>query len=208
MPQMNMAPLLAGKEGQCVSNLQRYFTKHLHLDASSIAHPARHTCHTGQNGNHRKNAAVHHQRSAIIRIGAEYTKSEAASLPVSEAFPHPDFIGLGVGRAYPQGWPHRFGGVFKPHVHSSDLNNLRMVFEIPEGIKAMQSAYSDAVKLHPDCEKHLKQCSNAVSNWTTHEINVGDVLTDVAKQIEQIGQRLDMRLVRGPLANGGSEVEQ
>lgn len=67
-------------------------------------------------------------------------------------------------------------------------------------------AYSDAVKLHPDCEKHLKQCSNAVSNWTTHEANIGDILTDVARQMEQIGQRLDMRMVRGPLATGGSEV--
>lgn len=68
-------------------------------------------------------------------------------------------------------------------------------------------AYSDAVRLHPDCEKHLKQCSSAVSNWTTHEINIGDILTDVAFQIEQIGERLDMRLVRGPLATGGGGDE-
>lgn len=90
MPQMNMAPLLAGKEGQCVSNLQRYFTKHLHLDASSIAHPARHTCHTGQNGNHRKNAAVHHYAGAILRpspkgMVRKNTLNVAVQVPTEES---------------------------------------------------------------------------------------------------------------------------
>lgn len=69
-------------------------------------------------------------------------------------------------------------------------------------------AYSASVKLYPDCERHLEQTTTASSNWTCHEVNIGDILTDVAHQIEQIGQRLDMRLVRGPLATGGSEVAQ
>ena len=80
---------------------------------------------------------VDHQVSAIIRPGATNT-IKAADLPDSEAFSCPEFMVLDVGRAYPQGWPHRFGGVFKPHVHSSDLSSQRVVFEIPVGIKTMK----------------------------------------------------------------------
>lgn len=64
-------------------------------------------------------------------------------------------------------------------------------------------AYTNAVKRHPDCERHIKQTTTASSNWTCHEVNIGDILTDVARQMEQIGQHLDMRMVRGPLAGSG-----
>lgn len=75
----------------------------------------------------------------MIQAGAEHTTSEAAHLPVSEVFSCPKFKVLDVGRAYPQGWPHRFGGVFKPHVHPVGLNSQRMVSEFPEGIKTMST---------------------------------------------------------------------
>ena len=74
---------------------------------------------------------------ARIRFGAKNTKSEASNLYVNEVFSHPEFMVLVVGRAYPQGWPQRFGVVSKPHVHSSDLESQRMVSEFPEGIKTM-----------------------------------------------------------------------
>ena len=44
---------------------------------------------------------------------------------------------LDVGRAYPQGWPQRFGVVTRPHVHLVVLVSRRMVSEFPEGIKTM-----------------------------------------------------------------------
>ena len=75
-----------------------------------------------------------------VRPGAEHTKSEAADLPDSEVFSRPEFMVLGVGNRYPQGRGHRFGGVFKPHVHPADLNNRRMVFATPEGVKAMSTS--------------------------------------------------------------------
>ncbi|MBV5297295.1 MAG: hypothetical protein JZU64_03935 [Rhodoferax sp.] len=74
---------------------------------------------------------------ARIRLGANNTESEASNLYVNEVFPHQEFMVLVVGRAYPQGWPHRFGDVVKSHVHSLDLTSQRMVFEFPEGIKTM-----------------------------------------------------------------------
>jgi hypothetical protein len=77
------------------------------------------------------------KRRAIFLPGAEYTTSEAVYLPVRKVFSCPKFKVLDVGRAYPQGWPQRFGVVFKPHVHPVDLNNQRMVSEFPEGIKTM-----------------------------------------------------------------------
>ncbi len=80
-----------------------------------------------------------------IALGAIHTVSEASSLYVNEVFSCPEFqmpVNTGikvldVGRAYPQGWPHRFGDVFKPHVHSADLNNRRVVSEFPKGTRAM-----------------------------------------------------------------------
>jgi len=75
------------------------------------------------------------QQAGIIKAGASYTQSEASNLHVSEVFPYPEFKVLDVGRAYPQGWPQRFGAVTSPHVHSSDLVSQRMVSEFPEGIK-------------------------------------------------------------------------
>jgi hypothetical protein len=81
------------------------------------------------------NTALKHH--AIFLPGAEYTTSEAVHLPVSKVFSCPKFKVLDVGRVYPQGWPQRFGVVFKPHVHPVDLNNQRMVSEFPEGIKTM-----------------------------------------------------------------------
>jgi hypothetical protein len=81
------------------------------------------------------NTALKHH--AIFLPGAEYTTSEAVHLPVSKVFSCPKFKVLDVGRVYPQGWPQRFGVVFKPHVHPVDLNSQRMVFEFPEGIKTM-----------------------------------------------------------------------
>jgi len=74
---------------------------------------------------------------ARIQAGAEHTFSEAVDLPVSEVFSRPEFMVLGVGSHHPQGRGHRFGDVFKPHVHPVDLNNQRMVFVTPEGAKAM-----------------------------------------------------------------------
>ena len=74
---------------------------------------------------------------ASIHIGAEYTTSEAVSLPVSKVFSCPKFMVLYVGRAYPQGWPQRFGVVTRPHVHLVVLVSRRMVSEFPEGIKTM-----------------------------------------------------------------------
>jgi hypothetical protein len=76
-------------------------------------------------------------RCATDLLGAEYTTSEAVYLPVRKVFSCPKFKVLDVGRAYPQGWPQRFGVVFKPHVHLADLNSRQMVFEFPEGIKTM-----------------------------------------------------------------------
>ena len=74
---------------------------------------------------------------ASIQSGARNTKSEAVYLPVSKVFSCPKFMVLDVGRAYPQGWPQRFGVVSSPHVHPADLENRRMVFVTPEGAKAM-----------------------------------------------------------------------
>lgn len=93
--------------------------------------------------NQLKNQSVQ-RHAGIIRHGTNYTKSKASNLYVNEVFPHPDFIGLGVGRLYPQGRAHRFGGVVKPHVHSSGLTNQRMVFDIPKGIKAMKPTTTGA----------------------------------------------------------------
>lgn len=100
-------------------------------------HPVKNTHKQGRNftPNQLKNA-VCRSRCGIIRIGASYT-IKAADLPDREAFSCPEFMVLDVGRVYPQGWPHRFGGVTKPHVHSLDLVSQRMVFEVPKGIKAM-----------------------------------------------------------------------
>ena len=81
------------------------------------------------------------QRCATFAPGAEHTTTEAADLPDSEVFSRPEFMVLGVGSRYPQGRGHRFGGVFKPHVHPVDLNNRRMVFVTPEGVKAMSKVY-------------------------------------------------------------------
>ena len=80
------------------------------------------------------------QRCATFVPGAEHTTSEAANLPVSEVFSRPEFMVLGVGNRYPQGRGHRFGGVFKPHVHPVDLNNRRMVFVTPKGAKTMTTS--------------------------------------------------------------------
>jgi hypothetical protein len=74
-------------------------------------------------------------RCATDLLGAEHTTSEAVYLPVRKVFSCPKFKVLDVGRAYPQGWPQRFGVVFKPHVHLADLTSRRMVSEFPEGIK-------------------------------------------------------------------------
>ena len=83
----------------------------------------------------RQYCAVGHRDS--IHSGARNTKSEAVYLPVSKVFSCPKFMVLDVGRAYPQGWPQRFGVVSSPHVHPADLENRRMVSEFPEGIKTM-----------------------------------------------------------------------
>ena len=74
---------------------------------------------------------------ASIQPGARNTKSEAVYLPVSKVFSCPKFMVLDVGRAYPQGWPQRFGVVSSPHVHPADLENWRMVFVTPEGAETM-----------------------------------------------------------------------
>ena len=74
---------------------------------------------------------------ASIQSGASNTKSEAVYLPVSKVFSCPKFMVLDVGRAYPQGWPQRFGVVTRPHVHLVVLVSRRMVSEFPEGIKTM-----------------------------------------------------------------------
>ena len=74
---------------------------------------------------------------ATFRPGANHTKSEASDLYVKEVFSRPEFMVLGVGRPYPQGRAQRFGVVIKSHVHPVDLISRRMVFDIPEGIKAM-----------------------------------------------------------------------
>ena len=63
-------------------------------------------------------------------------------------------------------------------------------------------AYNEGVARFPDCQRHISQTTTAINSWTCHEVNVSDVLTDVAHQMEQIGQHLDMRMVRGPLAEG------
>lgn len=81
---------------------------------------------------------IRHNAGAIIAPGAKHTISEASNLYVNEVFPCPEFNVLDVGNAYPQGRRQRFGAVLKPHVHSLDLSSQRMVFEIPEGIKAMK----------------------------------------------------------------------
>lgn len=106
MPQMKMAPLLAGKEGQSVANLQRYFTRHLHLDTSSIAVSARHTCHPGQNGNHRRNATVRHHAGAILRpspkgMVCRNTLNVAVQVPTEEsgALLCPEFNTAGNSRS-------------------------------------------------------------------------------------------------------------
>ena len=80
-----------------------------------------------------------------IRSGANHT-IKAADLPDSEAFSRPEFNGLDVGRLYPQGRAQRFGVVFKPHVHSSDLKSQRMVFDVPEGLEAMTTTSIRAIK--------------------------------------------------------------
>jgi hypothetical protein len=77
------------------------------------------------------------KRRAIFLTGAINTTSEAVYLPVSKVFSCPKFKVLDVGRAYPQGWPQRFGVVDIPHVHPADLSSQRMVSEFPEGIKTM-----------------------------------------------------------------------
>ena len=74
---------------------------------------------------------------ATFQTGASNTISEAVYLPVSKVFSCPKFMVLDVGRAYPQGWPQRFGVVTKPHVHLVVLVSRRMVSEFPEGIKTM-----------------------------------------------------------------------
>ena len=74
---------------------------------------------------------------ATFQIGASNTISEAVYLPVSKVFSCPKFMVLDVGRAYPQGWPQRFGVVTRPHVHLVVLVSRRMVSEFPEGIKTM-----------------------------------------------------------------------
>lgn len=79
------------------------------------------------------------KRCATVIPGAINTTSEAVYLPVSKVFSCPKFKVLDVGRAYPQGWPQRFGVVDIPHVHSADLSSQRMVFVTPEGAKAMTS---------------------------------------------------------------------
>jgi hypothetical protein len=99
------------------------------------------------------------RRCATFLPGAKNTKSEAVHLPVSEVFSCPKFKVLDVGRAYPQGWPQRFGAVLKPHVHPVDLRSQRMVSEFPEGIKTMQTTtpkmgtiprYTSTSTAHPE----------------------------------------------------------
>ena len=74
---------------------------------------------------------------ATFQTGAINTTKQAVYLPVSKVFSCPKFMVLDVGRAYPQGWPQRFGVVTRPHVHLVVLVSRRMVSEFPEGIKTM-----------------------------------------------------------------------
>ncbi len=83
------------------------------------------------------------QSAGIIHVGASYTESEASNLHVSEVFPHPEFQVLDVGRAYPQGWPQRFGVVTTPHVHSTGLVSQPDGSKFPEGIQTMSIITQD-----------------------------------------------------------------
>ena len=92
------------------------------------------------------------QRSGTMSAGASHTKSEAADLPVREAFSRPKFKVLDVGSAYPQGRRQCFGTVTTPHIHPIALVRHGMVFVTPEGAKTMtavQLASRSAVPASP-----------------------------------------------------------
>ena len=121
---------------------------------------------------------------ATFQTGARNTTSEAVYLPVSKVFSCPKFMVLDVGRAYPQGWPQRFGGVSSPHVHPADLENQRMVSEFPEGIKTMthvnRITTPNAAPASPTARQQAIE--NALSMALFH-IRKGDTHQAVAKSI-------------------------
>ena len=119
-----------------------------------------------------------------IQAGASNTTSEAVYLPVSKVFSCPKFMVLDVGRAYPQGWPQRFGVVTKPHVHLVVLVSRRMVSEFPEGIKTMTHVNTITTPKTGNTSPLTRQqaIENALSLALFH-IRKGDTHQAVAKSI-------------------------